>query len=271
MVHLRKKYNKINNLAIVYWLTAAMVKFVSLSIFPALAHTEIRVLANHLPPYMTIEEIEGEKTYSGFEHELSLLLSERLDWKLIYIECEWQTCFNKLTMGEIDLAHSLLRSKPRETFMEYIEPAYLTRNFKTVFFQRFDDNRAIKQFSDLVKEGYVVGYLGSTVYFPELEDTETLLKIDVKNSELGLKLLIAGKIDVMAGFDNFFTGMEKANPNINKLLKKAKYQPSAILSSYTALSKRSALLPHKPDIAKVLQTLRDEGEIDKLTKKWIDD
>lgn len=230
---------------------------------------EMRVLANHLPPYMIINRDINGSVYDGFEHDLASALASELDMTLKYIECEWQECQRLLKIGEIDVAHNLLRSKARESFLEFIYPTYLEGTYSTVFFQRFNDVRIIDEFSDLLSDGFVVGYIGSTVYFPQLENTEKLLKMDVKNRETGLRLLASGKIDVLAGFDELFEGLELENPNIKKVMKKSNFQAEAILNSRSAVSKLSPLFSRKDDIAMALKRLSDQGKLELWKSKWL--
>lgn len=230
---------------------------------------EMRVLANHLPPYMIIDQDTNDKVYAGFEHELASALTNELGMTLNYIECNWQECVRLLKTGEIDVAHNLLRSKARESFLEFIYPTYLEGTYSTVFFQRFNDNRVIDEFDDLLMEGFVVGYVGSTVYFPQFENTDKLLKMDVKNRETGLRLLASGKIDVLAGFDELFEGMEMENPNIKKVMKKSNFTAEAILYSYSVISKNSPLFSEKEKIEMALKKLADNGKLELWKSKWL--
>ena len=228
----------------------------------------MRVLANHLPPYMFINRDTRGKVYDGFEHDLATSLARELGFNLQYIECDWQECLRQLKTGEIDLAHNLLRSKARESFLEFIHPTYLKGLYTTVFYQRFNDSRVIDDFDDLITDGFVVGYLGSTVYFPKFENTERLLKMDVKNRETGLRLLASGKIDVLAGFDELFDGIELESPNIKKVMKKSRFKADAELESYSAISKASPLFKERKTIATALKKLKDSGDLQKWKLKW---
>lgn len=229
----------------------------------------MRVLANHLPPYMFINHDSNDKIYSGFEHDLATSLANELGFSLQYVECPWQECLRLLKTGQIDIAHNLLRSGSRETFLEFVFPSYLKGVYTTVFYQRFNDSRIIDDFEDLLADGFVVGYVGSTVYFPELENTERLLKMDVKNRETGLRLLASGKIDVLAGFDELFDGIELKKPNIKKVMKKTQFRADAELESFSAISRASDLFDEREKISAALQRLKESGEMEQWKNKWL--
>lgn len=231
--------------------------------------SSLRVLANHLPPYMYIENGPDGKIYKGFEHELATSLARELGLTLEYVECHWQECLHQLKTGEIDIVHNLVRSKTRETFLEFISPSYLKDVYTTVFYKRFNDVRVIDEFEDLLAEEFVIGYVGSTVYFPEFDSTDQLLKMDVKNRETGLRLLAAGKIDILAGFDELFDGMELENPNIKKVMKKTQYTVKAELESFTAISRMSPLLADSDKISAALRVLKSSGDIQKWKATWM--
>ena len=233
------------------------------------AKPEIRLIANHLPPYMIVNRTETGISYDGFEHELTQQLAITLGVRFSYYPCNWSECMQALMNGDVDMAHSLLRSATRETFLEFLEPAYLQGTHVTVFYQRYDDKRVIDEFADLQQDNFVIGYVGSTVYFEEFEKARHLLKMDVKTSETGVALLAAGKIDVLAGFDELFFDLEKTNPNIKKVMKKSDYQTSAVLQSHSAISKSSPLVLHKEEISKAMQQLQSSGVIENLSKKWV--
>ncbi|BDX07011.1 hypothetical protein MACH26_25320 [Planctobacterium marinum] len=230
---------------------------------------EIRLIANHLPPYMMVNHTETGTTYAGFEHELTQKLADTLGVNFSYYHCSWSECMQALMNGEVDMAHTLLRSTARETFLEFIEPSYLQGTHVTVFYQRYDDKRVIDEFSDLQQDNFVIGYVGSTVYFEEFEKAKHLLKMDVKTTETGVSLLAAGKIDVLAGFDELFFDLEKSNPNIKKIMKKSDYQTSATLQSHTVISKTSGLMIHKEEIGNAMRQLQSSGVIAQLSEKWV--
>lgn len=230
---------------------------------------EIRLIANHLPPYMIITETETGKRYSGFEHELSQKLSRLLGVKIKYFECTWAECMEALQAGTVDMAHTLLQTESRESFLAFIEPAYLQGTHTTIFYQRFDDERVIDDFKDLQQPNFVIGYIGSTVYFEEFEQADSLLKIDVKDIQTGIGLLASGKIDVLAGFDQLFDGIEFRQPNIKRIMKRSVYQPVAVLESHSVISKASPLYAKRAIIEKALLKLANKGELKSLSEKWV--
>jgi polar amino acid transport system substrate-binding protein len=229
----------------------------------------LRVTANHLPPYMNISNDPDKPRYSGFEYDLTMLLADKLGVDVYFVECTWQGCIDALKKGHIDIVHALLYTNVRDKFVDYIEPAYIHGEYTTVFYQRFDDPRVIDNFNDMVEQEMVVGYLGSTVYFPELEKTDKLIKVDVKSIDIGLKLLASKRIDTLAGFEELLNEIQESRPNWFRILKHGSYHPTATMQSYTALSRNSARYHLKEPLQKALKSLTDEGEIKRLKQKWI--
>ncbi|MCC2603767.1 substrate-binding periplasmic protein [Planctobacterium marinum] len=236
---------------------------------PAVERPVIRLIANHLPPYMIISKTEKGSSYAGFEHDLTQILAKTLGVTYDYYECDWSACMRALRDGNVDMAHSLLYSSTRAAFLEFVPPAYLKDVHSTVFYQRYDDKRVIDEFKDLQQDNFVIGYVGSTVYFEKFEQADNLLKMDVKNRETGIELLIAGRIDVLAGFDTLFDGVEFKSPHLKRIMKKSIYQPSTVLESFTVISKASPLFEHREDISSALQELSDNGVLTKISEKWI--
>ncbi|MBE1301469.1 MAG: transporter substrate-binding domain-containing protein [Alteromonadaceae bacterium] len=233
----------------------------------AVAKNALRITANHLPPYMIISEDPEHERYSGFEFDLTMAIAKELGTDVEFVECTWKGCIDSLKKGQIDLVHALLRSPEREAFVDFLEPPYLRGNFSTVFYQRFDDDREINEFEDMVQQEMVVGYLGSTVYFPEFANTEDLIKVDVKNIEIGLKLLTSRRIDALAGFNELFVDFDK--PQWIKAIKQSNYQPSTQMQSYSAISKKSEYIQSKAALEKALQSLQNQGKIEALRRRWI--
>ncbi len=229
----------------------------------------LRVVANHLPPYMIISNDPEQPRYRGFESDLSQLLADELGLQVEFVECSWEACLTSLQKGHIDLVHALLRTPKREEFVEFLQPSYLKGRYATRFYQRFDDPRDITNFSDMVEQEMVVGYLGSTVYFPEFNDAEQLIKVDVKTIEIGMRLLTSKRIDALAGFDELFADFEQSKPNMLKAIRHGTYHPETILSSYTALSKSSPKYFLKSDLENALTKLTASGKLAAIKQKWI--
>lgn len=238
-------------------------------LMPANEQPVIRLIANHLPPYMIITKTEQGSKYAGFEHDLTQILSKTLGFTYAYYECDWPACMRALQNGNVDMAHTLLHSTARESFLEFVPPPYLKDTHSTVFYQRFDDKRIIDEFEDLQQDNFVIGYVGSTVYFEQFEQADNLLKMDVKSREIGIELLVAGRIDVLAGFDKLFDGVEFKSPHLKRILKKSVYQPSVELESFSVISKASPLFSYRVEISDALRELIKNGELKKLRKKWV--
>lgn len=234
-----------------------------------LAAETLRVTANHLPPYMAISNDPNEPRYSGFEYDLTQLVANKIGMEFQMIECAWQGCMDALEKGHIDLVHALLYTDIRNQFVDYLEPPYLRGEYATVFYQRFDDERVIQNFEDMVKHEMVVGYLGSTVYFPKFENTDALIKVDVKTIDIGLKLLASKRIDTLAGFEELLNEIEENHPNWLKILKHGTYHPSATMQSYSAISRKSPRYHLKEKLEKALHELTESGEVQRLKEKWI--
>ncbi|XOV77396.1 MAG: substrate-binding periplasmic protein [Aestuariibacter sp.] len=229
----------------------------------------LRVTANHLPPYMIISNDPEKPRYSGFEYDLTHLLADKLGLDVYFVECGWAGCVDALEKGHIDIVHSLLYTEVRNRYLEYLQPAYIRGEYTTVFYQRFDDPRVIESFNDMVEQEMVVGYLGSTVYFPQFENTEKLIKVDVKNIDIGLKLLASNRIDTLAGFEELLNEIEENHPNWLRILKHGTYHPTATMQSYTAISRKSPRYHLKTPMQNALKALTDNGEIQRLKHKWI--
>lgn len=229
----------------------------------------IRVVANHLPPYMTISNDPAQSRYSGFEYELTMLLEKETGYKFEFVECTWSGCIDALKKGHVDLVHSMLYSDLRDQFVSFLKPAYLQGEYATLFYQRFNDPRVIASFEDMVKQEMVIGYLGSTVYFPELEQTDDLIKVDVKNIEIGVKLLANGRIDALAGFEELLYDLEERVPKLLKVLKHGEYQPKAMMESQSAFSRNSPRFHLRATLEQALQKLEQDGSYEALRAKWI--
>ena len=107
------------------------------------------------------------------------------------------------------------------------------------------------------------------INFPEFENTQKLIKVDVKSIDIGLKLLASKRIDTLAGFEELLNEIAESHPNWLRILKYGAYHPSATMQSYTAFSRESPRYHLKAPMEKALQALTDAGEIKRLKQKWI--
>lgn len=229
----------------------------------------LRLTANHLPPYLNINNEPDKIRYSGFEVDLSTEISARTNLQFEYVECIWHGCMEALKEGKIDIVHSVVLTEERLEFMEFLSPNYLEQEYATLFYQSIFDDRIVSSLEDMVQQKLIVGYLGSTFYFPEFDNSNALLKVEVSNLDVGIKQLLSGRIDLLAGYNELFLGLDKAELAALRDLKAIAYRPIVKQPSYTAMSRKSDKLHVKPELQEALQSIIADGTMSRLKNKWI--
>lgn len=241
--------------------------FVSASISAA-EKVQLRLMANHLPPYLLISDDPKGPRYKGFEVEFTNALSQLSGIDFVFVECTWRGCIDALKEGKIDIAHSLILHKERTEYMDFLKPGYLYQDYATLFYQASTDERVVTSLEDIVEQKLSVGYLGSTFYFPEFENSDELIKVEVSDLEVGIKQLTSGRIDLLAGYNELFMGLGKQDKAEFRNLKIIDYRANVREPLHTAMSKNSKFLHVKTKLQLAIEQLIADGTMEKLKAKW---
>ncbi len=175
----------------------------------------------------------------------------------------WKRAFETAKRGQFDGVLGIFYKEKRTAFFEYSIPISESR---MVFWAKKDRRISYNSLSDLkpFKIGYVYGYFYNTAF----EEADYLTKIKAYNTEVNIKLLIQGKLDLIIASDkvvyyllqNKFGKMAGSVKPLNK--------PLAVNRLHIVISKRidNSLLIIE-NFNRGIDEIKRDGTFEKIMKK----
>ena len=205
------------------------------------------------PPF----EFQKNKEFQGFDIELAKMIGEKLDKKVQFENMQFSTIMPAVQNGTVDAAISTITiTKERKNNFDFSDSYYKESLSMISAKSQLIENQ------DQMKDKKIATQLGSTM--------ETWLKENAKNSEIismdnnnqAIEALKAGHVDGVLVDGVQAVAFSSKNSNLDHV---------AIAKSengYGIAFKKGSKL--KDEVNKVLKTLKESGEIEKLKKKWIE-
>jgi polar amino acid transport system substrate-binding protein len=138
------------------------------------------------PPYQYL----GEKPH-GIHISALEVLAEILEKDLTFVQSpNFARCSAMLKKGDVDVVAGLIPTEQRSQFAFYAP-------FKTADLMKVVsiEGVTINTYNDF--KGKIIGVSRGTSYFPRFDKDDSLNKISVQNSQIGLSLLMKGRIDLI--------------------------------------------------------------------------
>lgn len=126
--------------------------------------------------------------------ELLQILAQRSGVRLQAVQCPLQRCLSMLQHGHADITIGIRGNTERDRYLTFIDPPF-AKATATVFLQRHDDPREIRQYSDLYP--LRVGVVEGASYFARFDADRQIQRDATSNGSLALQKLAAQRFDVL--------------------------------------------------------------------------
>ena len=227
----------------------------------------ITVAASDFPPYFIFKKTTDKFNIAGFDVDLDKHISAMTGIEFEYIPCPWIRCLKLLKEGKIDMASTIMKTKDREAFLDFLSPGYqlVNQSRHVYFYQRQADSRPILEFSDLLSNNLAIGVVRGDVHFPQFDQSTDINKFYISDYAEGLDLLLKEKIDLVAILETQSDWLQDKYQGKVSMTEFIHRQDSI---AYRALSKNGTALNLKAQINLVLQKLNEQGVITRLQEKY---
>lgn len=230
----------------------------------------IKVAFDEWPPW----KMTKVDPISGIDAEILYAIEDRSDLKFEFVVAPWRRCIEMLKNSDVDMITSFMDNEERQEFATYIQPNYFID--KVRLYSRLDQILQIKNYEDLYK--YKIGGVVGAHYNNRFDNDEQINIELVAHEDQLIKMLDARRIDLIinweTSFDQFVINVDKQNM-ITKYefdlfsteIDDAKYLNQSAL--YFAFSKKSDKLKFNIEISKILSSMIENGEVDRIINKFL--
>lgn len=220
------------------------------------------VIANHIiPPLFYVDN----GVYRGSNVEISQLLARRMNKTVEYIECPFVRCLAMIQQGKADMMISINKIADRERYLSYLSQPYQTKITPVRLYLSKDSTLSINHYEDL--KNLTIGVLRGGTYFPRFDQDQTLNKFETSSHTQLIEMLLKKRIDAFLG--NEITTKSRVDETTYKNeMKTAPYLYNNKSDSYIVISKNSPLHSELDEFSSVLNSLLDDGEIEKVLNRY---
>jgi len=207
-----------------------------------------------------------DKSLAGIEIELVKEFFKRTGDKYNITLCPWKRCLKLMEVGQADVMPYLLKRPDREEYMHYIEPPY-QKEANKCFYIKKGSSVKIDAYEDLYQ--YSIGVADSAKYFDPFDTDLKIKKEIVIKEKLLPEMLIAERMEAFIGacIPTDFNNIKNGHDN---QLSKSTYQFSSHNPAYVAMSKKSKFIAKFSDYEKVMQQLVDEGVVNEIIARFLE-
>jgi len=220
----------------------------------------LRVAFNELPPW----KITGRDGRPG-GIEFLKLLTQRMGLETEFVVLPFKRGLKMLETGEVDLMTGILRRPNREPALHFIEPAYKTGSDKAFFVLKGSEG-LLSSHEDL--HALEVGTQLGTKYYPQFDNDAAISVRAVKEIDLNIKMLLAGRIDTFI-ITETVGDYHVARRKLGHRIAKAKFAYRKQIEVHMAVSKKSRFAARLDEFNRVMQDLLDQGEFDRIKAEFI--
>ncbi|MFV0423234.1 substrate-binding periplasmic protein [Oleidesulfovibrio sp.] len=205
----------------------------------------------------------SDGTMSGVDFDLWAELGERLSFEVEFQHTPWNRSLAQMRQGRGDAMSGLARTSEQEKYIYYVEPPY--SSCSTVFYTKKGNGAQIKAYSDLM--GKQVGFVLGSAYYPLFDSDGSLNKIGVATEEQLLKMMLAGRVDVMIGTD-CQVDYELIKQGFSKELEKTAFNPGNRVDLYLGISRFSKMYRAIPTFENVMREMQADGTLQRINDKY---
>lgn len=231
---------------------------------PDLAGKEVTVVTeNAYPPLQFVDPKSGDAI--GWEYDAMNLLAERLNFKLTIQNASWDAMIPAVSEGQYDIGMTGITIKEdRKEKVDFSDPYMRSEMFMLVRADesRFEDAASFAAFED----GLVGAQAGTTPFYVAVYD---MLDGNEQNPRIKLletfgasvQALRIGDVDVVLTDGTAGNGYVDANPDTFKLI-----------GDSMGTEDFGFIFPKGSELVSAINagiaTMKDDGTIEKLNKKW---
>ena len=180
----------------------------------------------------------------------------------------WARCIAAAKSGAVDGIFSVYMTPERQQFMTYTDEVLITQ--VQAFFVRADSSLTFD--GDLTKlRGTSIGVIKKTSYGPRLDaalNTGIFKKIDfTTNSELNVRKLIAGRIDMIPSYRHVVLSTAKKGGALDKI--KQLSPDIEAIPSYLAFTKKRDFTKLIRDYDKAISSMKKDGSYEQIFNRYI--
>jgi polar amino acid transport system substrate-binding protein len=216
------------------------------------------------PPYM-IGAGSSTDAISGIDVDVAQEIAQQLNLKISFVRCTWERCLELMKSGEVDLLSSAYKKTDREQFMLYLDRPYLG-SLPIAFYSLKSGNYKVKNYEDIYQFGRV-GVLQGASYFERFDQDTQVKKIEVPSQEQLFPMLLAGHLDVIAGYvptENYHIYVNGYGSQIVR----SEFINQEPVSVYMTVSKKSFLAGQITRINQINDQLLDQGIITRVVNSY---
>ncbi len=222
---------------------------------------ELVFVAGTYAPYYYFDE---NNNITGSAFSIAKKVTDNINLKVTFKMVPWDECLEKVKDGSVDGILTVSKTKEREEFLYFPKFGITTEQFGLFTGPSYKGKRIVEMKG---LKGLKVGLIKNYFYTQEFLDYTECQKIEANDLEELIKLLVAGKIDVMVG------DVEVGLFSLQELDKdnQCKVEPFtlSVSPSYLAISKKIANSKEIYEkINKEISKMKFNGEMFKLQNSF---
>lgn len=222
----------------------------------------LRVAFNELPPWKVLVD-NGQP--GGIDIDFLELVAHRMGLEIEFTILPFKRGLKMLEIGEVDLMVGILRRPDRERIYHFVEPAYKTNSDKAFFILKGSEG-LITSHEDL--HTLTVGTQLGTKYYPRFDTDTAITRSAVKEIDLNIKMLLAGRIDTFIVTETV-GDYHVAHLKLDHRIAKAKFAHRKQINVHMAISKRSRYAARLDEFNAVVRELLDQGEFERVKAEFL--
>lgn len=222
---------------------------------------DVGVATDFWPPFR-IEQPDGSIT--GIDVDLMKLVGKEMGVHFDINIYPWPRCLRYMKGGVQDIMTGVAKTAGRTEYIVYSEIPYYSCS--PAFYARKNHDDIVREYEDL--RGQVIGYTRDSAYFTRFDSDTGLRKFD-KNNELQLlKMLAAGRLDLIIGTD-CQVDYDIMRLGLQGTIQKMPYQPEDKVKLYIGISHKSPFLERLDELNRVLKKFVDEGMVERIAEDYM--
>lgn len=221
---------------------------------------DIKVATDFWPPFRIDS---GNGRISGIDRDVLNEIASRLHIHFHYDRLPWSRCLLYLKKGVEDIMPGVARTPERSEYILFSETPYYSCS--PAFYARKGHSRVVRSYKDL--KGQTIGYTRSSAYFPKFDHDESLKKFDEDKEGQLLKMLLAGRIDLIIGTD-CQVDYDIAHSGYDGKIIKMPYKPEDKIDLYMGVSRRSEFVSQMKELNKALKEIVNDGTVQHIAHKY---
>lgn len=230
----------------------------------ALAHHPQIVLGiNHAPPYTFVD---GNQQGSGIILDIMQRIEVDVGFELEVVSCPFPRCLKLAQEGKIDMIGGLIKNPQRNTYLDFIEPAYMVLNSSFVFYALKESNFEVNTYEQL--SGKRIAVTRKAAHFERFDNDITLNKVMVSSEKVAMDMLLKGRIDIVIAVEETADySLKYLNQDRHKL-QKLNYRHTDTILGYAAFSRKYHNLDMLNKIKQKMHDFQKNGILTELVKPY---